>query len=278
VDLIRIKDAHLTYPPTFRRHRDGYDSDDTGLGDGDELSGDEYDDDAQERSTGEGGLTPTVALRGVSLKVKDGEGLALLGRPGCGRSSVLSLMSGVLRPDDGTVQVRGWAGGLPAAGAGFLRYMSVGDNIVRNLVLLGESRARAKSMVPEIAEWIGLEDRTDLRLAKLSRPIIRQLGYAVAFHCEPTVFLADEDISTLPKPVKERGFKRMLEFRESGRALVVASNRREMLRRLCTRGVVLDEGRVVAEGDIEDMLRVLKGVPMREAENEEGSADEPTDD
>jgi ABC-2 type transport system ATP-binding protein len=178
--------------------------------------------------------------------------------------------------------VRGWAGGLPAAGAGFLRYLPVSENIVRNLMLLGESRARAKEKVPEIASWVGLEDRTDLRTAKLSRPVIRQLGYAVAFHCDPTVFLADDDIATLPKPVRDKGLERMAQFRTQGKALVIATNRRAMLTRLCTRGVVLDQGMVVAEGDIEELLAVLKGVPEREpedgAQDEERIEDEPTDD
>jgi ABC-2 type transport system ATP-binding protein len=218
-----------------------------------------------------------VALRGVSLTVQEGDGFALLGRPGAGRSTLLSLMAGLLRPDAGTVRVRGWAGGLPAAGAGFLRYLPVGENITRNLMLLGESHAHAKAMVPEVAEWLGLADRTEVQTRTLPRPVVRQLGYATALHSRPTVFLADEDVATLPKPIRERSLQRLEQFRSQGHALVVATNRRDVLNRLCTRGVVLARGRVVTEGDVEHLLNVLKGVPMPDPDEEE-KADEPTDD
>ena len=279
MDLIRVKDAHFTYPPTFRRHRAGEEGDDM-LGEVDDLTGTEYDEDDDTPGRGASPasrLVPTVALRGVSMRVKEGEGFALVGRPGSGRSTVLSLMAGLLRPDAGTVAVRGWAGGLPGAGAGFLRWLSVQENIVRNLMLLGETHTRAREMVEDVASWLGLEERLETQLRTLPRPVIRQLGYATALHANPTVFLADDDVATLPKPIRERGLQRLEEYRCEGHALVVATNRREVLQRLCTRGVLLDRGVVVAEGEVDHLLSVLKGVPLSE-DGEEETADESSDD
>jgi ABC-2 type transport system ATP-binding protein len=276
VELITVEDAHLTYPPRFRRHQDGVDTEETSDDDG--TGGYEGDDDKQgvdASGGGRGDELPTVALRGVSLTVHAGEGVALLGKPGSGRSTVLSLLSGVLRPDSGRVLVRGQATGLPAAGTGFLGHLPVAENIVRNLQLMGETTHRARELAPTVAEWAGLTPQLQTRTSTLGRPVVRQLGYATALHADPTVFLADDDLVTLPKAFRDKATERLMTFRDATHALVVVANRLELLTKLCTRGLLIDGGRVVSEGSVPEMVETFR--QMRRDESEEAEPDEQPD-
>ena len=277
MELITVEDAHLTYPPRFRRHQDGVDTEDT-TDDADGMGGYEGDDEEEEVDESGGGRgyeLPTVALRGVSLTVHAGEGVALLGKPGSGRTTVLSLLSGVLRPDSGRVLVRGRATGLPAAGTGFLGHLPVAENIVRNLQLMGETPHRARELAPTVAAWAGLAPQLQTRTSTLGRPLVRQLGYATALHADPTVFLADDDIVTLPKAFKDKVAERLLTFRDASHAVVVVANRLELLTKLCSRGLLIDGGRVVGEGTVPEMVETFRA--MRRDESEEAEPDEQPD-
>lgn len=274
MELITVEGAHLTYPPRFLRHRDGADLDfvdvdpdglDAGTGDGDER---------EEDSGRKGAQSPTVALRGMSLTVSAGEGVALVGKLGCGRTSLLSLLSGVLRPDEGTVLVRGRATGLPAAGVGFIGHLSVGENITRNLLLMGESIHRSRELAPVVAEWVGLGNQLATPNSALGRPLVRQLGYATALHAAPTVFLADEDVAFLPKPLREKSIERMLRFRDESHALVVAVNRLELANRLCSRAVLVEGGTATLEGDVTSVIEHFRA---NKDAAEEVNPDEPTE-
>lgn len=272
MELLRLEDVHLTYPPKFKRQGGG--SGDADAGDVDaELTGGEEE---AEETAPEGGRTgpdvATVALRGVSFTVAEGESLALLGRAGSGRTTVLSVISGVLRPDSGRVLIRGFATGVPAAGAGFAGEATVGKNIVRNAILMGTSKARARELVPLVSELAGFADRLDEPLRELTRQETRRLGYAVALHAEPTVFIADEDLVMGPADLKEAALARMERFPGPGRALVVATNRPELVRRLCTRALVLQDGLVEFDGTVDEGLKA-----MRRRKDQGGGPDRPHD-
>ena len=274
MELICVEDAHLTYPPRFLRHRDGSDLDFVDV-DPDGLDAGSGGDEEEEEDTGrKGAQSPTVALRGITLSISAGEGIALVGKLGCGRTSLLSLISGVLRPDEGTVLVRGRATGLPAAGVGFIGHLSVSENVTRNLLLMGEPIQHARELAPVVAEWVGLGNQLATPNSALGRPLVRQLGYATALHAEPTVFLADEDVAFLPKPLREKAIERMLRFRDDSHALVVAVNRLELANRLCSRAVLIEAGTVVMDGDVTSVIERFRA---KKDAAEEVDPDEPTE-
>jgi len=177
----------------------------------------------------------------------------------------------VLRPDSGTVQIRGYATGLTAAGAGAFGDLPVRANIERSLVLMGTRQRRARERVPEVAGLAGLADELDTPLRSLSRQQARLLGYATALHAEPTVFLADENLSQGTKEMRSAAQQLLKAYPDDSHAVLLASNRPAVLRDVCTRAVVLDEGRIAFDGAVDDALLALRGGPPRTEEPETDS-------
>lgn len=259
MELLRVDDVHLTYPPRFRSNQRPPDAVDTG--DSEDAGGDVV-------VSGDPG-EPTPALRGLSLSVSSGESVGLLGQSGSGRTTLLSLIAGVLRPDRGTVHIRGHATGLTATGVGSFGDLDVRRNIERTLVLLGTRHRRAQQLVPEVARLAGLADSLDRPLRDLPRSQARLLAYATALHCEPSVFLADEDLGQGLPEIREAAEQRITSYPDSAHAVVIATNRPAVLRSLCTRAVVLDQGQVAFDGSVDDALRTLRGRPRRTEETAE---------
>jgi ABC-2 type transport system ATP-binding protein len=189
----------------------------------------------------------------------------------------------VLRPDAGSVLVRGYATGLPAASAGFLNFRTLRENLRRNLLLAGTPSARANELVPEVAEWAELTPYLDRRQSTLTRQQVRLAGQAVALHTEPAVFLADEDLAGIPRAFRRKAIERLAAYPDSTHALVVVTNRAELTRRMCTRGVVMNEGKITFDGPLEDGLQHYhrhhrKQPPAQEPQQEPAEPPEDTED
>ena len=265
MELLRVEEVHLTYPPRFRRQDGGsLDSDggDDGLDDGAVEEGEGEAPEVSGRRVGRD--QPTVALRGVSLTVGGGESVGLLGAVGSGRSTLLSLIGGMLRPDEGRVLVRGTVTGLMAGGAGFFGDLSVRKNIVRNAMLMGIPHDRATALAPQIAAFAEMEETLDTPVRELSRMQSRALGYAIALHAEPTVFLGDEELAVGSPAVKQAGLELLAAKASEDHALVIATNKPDLLKRLCSRGVVLDNGTVSFDGPLAEALRFFRRGPRHE--------------
>jgi ABC-2 type transport system ATP-binding protein len=196
----------------------------------------------------------TVALRGVTVSFYSGEGTALLGLPGAGRSTLLHLITGVFRADGGQVLVRGRVSGLIASGAGFTGDWTLRENVVASSILLGEPRERARSQVDSILGFVGMGDRGDQRLRDLGPAETKKLGYSTALHSRPDIFVSDDELVVGGSELREASLARLAEVPASGRTLVVASNSAKLLPLLCTRGVVLEAGRIDFDGDLEGAL------------------------
>jgi ABC-type polysaccharide/polyol phosphate transport system ATPase subunit len=196
-----------------------------------------------------------VALKRLTLTIEAGQGLGVLGKPGSGRTTFLGLVGGLLRPTRGTVLVRGRATGLIGMGAGFTGDLSVRENVLRSGMLLGEPREAMASRVDAILEMADLTEQADLVLRRLNTAQTKKLGWCVALHTEPEVFLADEEVVIGGPSMRDVGLDRLEQVTASGRTLVVATNKGAFLTRLCTRGIVLDEGRLVFDGPIDEALR-----------------------
>jgi ABC-type polysaccharide/polyol phosphate transport system ATPase subunit len=254
VRILKLKDVHLTYPPRFKQHVE-IPSMDVDIDDDQAVP---LDDEPVPERTGPS-TRPTAestkALKGVSLTLSAGESLGVLGRVGSGRSTLLSVISGVLRPDKGKVAIRGFATGLMGAGAGFMPELPVRENIVRNGVLLGLRESRAEELVPQIAAFAGLASFLDRPLRDLSRTHSKRLGYTVALFAEPTIFLGDEQLVVGSPQFRENSLKRLASFPNETRGLIVVSNRAEHLSQLCARAILMDHGVVMFNGSVEAALR-----------------------
>jgi ABC-2 type transport system ATP-binding protein len=214
-----------------------------------------------------GDRADTVALRSVSFDIRQGESVALLGPRDSGRSTLLRLLAGVLRPDEGAIGVHGRVGGSLAAGVGFTPKLLVRHNIVTSAVLLGMSRKDAKARVDEIASLARVEDLLGLQLGNLLGPERRRLAAVIALLSAPDVYLADDSLLVGDKELDEVIKETIRERAEQGGVLVLAGRPKTSgLKKLCSRGIVLDEGIVTFDGPLKEATRAMR-------ENKKGRPD-----
>lgn len=205
------------------------------------------------------------ALDGVSFEVGEGESLAVLGRNGSGKSTTLKLISGVMLPDEGWVRTRGRVAGLLEVGAGFHPDLTGRDNIYLNAAILGMSKAEIDEHYDEIIEFSGIEEQfLDTEVKRYSSGMKSRLGFAVAVHTKLDVLLVDEVLSVGDASFKEKCTNKILEMRDQGKTMFVVSHNANQVRRLCERGVVLDRGRIIFDGPINDALAVLQTEPTEQ--------------
>jgi ABC-2 type transport system ATP-binding protein len=198
-----------------------------------------------------------TALDDVSLTVAQGQSLALMGLNGSGKSTLLKLISGVMRPDRGSVGVRGRVAGLIEVGAGLHPDLTGHENIYLNAAILGMSKAETEARYDAIVEFSGIDRFLGTQVKFYSSGMFMRLGFAVAVHTEPDVFLVDEVLAVGDPPFQEKCVERVQELRDQGRTLVIVSHDMGLLERVCDRGVVLREGCGVFDGGIHEAVDFL---------------------
>lgn len=199
-----------------------------------------------------------TALKNVSLTVDDGEAVALLGLNGSGKSTLLKLISGVMRVDEGSIGVRGRLAGLIEVGAGFHPDLTGRENVFLNGAILGMSERQIKEKFDEIVAFSEIEEFIDTEVKFYSSGMFLRLAFAVAVHTDPDVFLVDEILAVGDEPFQKKCLARIRELRESGKALVIVSHDLNMVAKLCDRGVVLQRGSVIHDGDIHEAVAILR--------------------
>ncbi|MEZ5091567.1 ABC transporter ATP-binding protein [Nocardioides sp.] len=198
------------------------------------------------------------ALDGVSFTIRQGESVGLMGLNGSGKSTLLKIINGVMKPDSGDVLTRGRIAGLIATGAGFHPQLSGRDNIYLNAAILGMSEAETKRKLDDIVEFSELGSHLDGQVGHYSSGQSARLGFAIAIHVDSDIFLADEVLAVGDKPFKKKCLERMQEIRESGRTLVYVSHAAASVRKMCDRVIVLEDGRVGFDGDVDEGIRYVK--------------------
>ncbi|MDO5661983.1 MAG: ABC transporter ATP-binding protein [Brachybacterium sp.] len=190
-----------------------------------------------------------LALDSVDLTVRAGETVGLIGFNGSGKSTLLKTISGVLFPDVGRVMLRGRVAGLIEVGAGFHPDLSGRENVYLNGAILGMSREQIDATFDDIIAFSEIERFIDTDVKYYSSGMFLRLAFSVAVHTEPDIFLVDEILSVGDEPFQKKCLARIRQLQEAGRTMVIVSHELEMLERLCTRIVVLQQGRVIHDGD-----------------------------
>jgi len=197
------------------------------------------------------------ALDDVSFKVEQGEAIGLMGLNGSGKSTLLKHIMGVMRPTSGAIRTRGRLSGLIATGAGFHPEMTGRENIYMNAAILGMSKEETDAKYPEIAEFAELGDRMDTPVGNYSSGMAARLGFSVAVHVDCDVFIADEVLAVGDQPFKRKCIKKMEEIRNSGVTLFYVSHAAMSVRRMCNRVIVLEDGRLGFDGDVDEGIKYL---------------------
>lgn len=214
------------------------------------------------------GRTPHEALRDVSFTLERGQSLGLVGRNGAGKTTTLRLLAGISRPTAGHVRTHGRLASLLNVGAGFHPELTGRDNVLLNGVILGLTRAEVRARYDAIVEFSGLDPIfLDTPVKHYSSGMYARLAFSVAVHVDPDVLLVDEVLSVGDAAFQDRSLRRMLEFRDQGRAAVVfVSHNLAAIELMCERALWLDRGRVAAAGPTSDVLAAYLDAVDDEAE------------
>ncbi|WP_144671019.1 ABC transporter ATP-binding protein [Arthrobacter sp. U41] len=198
------------------------------------------------------------ALKDVSLDVKAGETVALLGFNGSGKSTLLKHISGVMLPDSGTVRTRGRVAGLIEVGAGFHHDLSGRDNVYLNGAILGMTEQEVNDRFDAIVEFAEIGEFIDTEVRFYSSGMYLRLAFSVAVHTDPEVFLIDEILAVGDEPFQRKCIDKIQELAERGKTLVVVSHDLDLVSRICARGVLLQHGNVLFDGPISEAVSRLR--------------------
>jgi lipopolysaccharide transport system ATP-binding protein len=194
------------------------------------------------------------ALRGVNLDVESGTTLGVIGRNGSGKSTLLKLINRVLKPDAGTVTVRGTVASLVELGAGFHPELTGRENVVINGTILGLTKKEIRARFDEIVAFSELANYIDEPVRTYSTGMYLRLGFAVAVHVDPDVLLIDEVLAVGDRPFTQKCMERMTRFKEAGKTIVLVSHDLEAVRSWCEEAVWLDQGMLRERGKPADVV------------------------
>ena len=195
------------------------------------------------------------ALAGVSMTIEDGDRVALIGHNGSGKSTLLKVIAGIYEPIEGRVMVEGAITPLFDMMPGLDPEDSGYENIVTAGLLLGLSREQIESRIPQIEELSELGEYLSLPVRTYSAGMTMRLGFSLVTSVEPSILLMDEGIGAGDARFAERAQQRLNEFIGRSRILVLASHSDPLIRAMCNKAVLMQAGRILAIGPIDDIFK-----------------------
>jgi ABC-type polysaccharide/polyol phosphate transport system ATPase subunit len=202
-----------------------------------------------------GGNNIFTAVRDASIEVKQGEVLGVIGRNGSGKSTILRLMAGVYRPDEGIVKVRGRTQLLAGVHVGLNQHLTGRENVHLYGSILGHKRETIDSMMDDIINFSEIGDFFDQPLRTYSSGMRARLGIAIASAVEPEILLIDEVLGVGDPQFREKSKKRILSLVKSTGTVVLVSHSFGLMREICDRVALVHEGRIHSVGDPTETIR-----------------------
>ena len=199
-----------------------------------------------------------VALSDVSLKVKRGEVVGIVGLNGSGKSTLLKLISGILEPSEGTVRTYGSISPMIELGAGFDMELTARENIFLNGSVMGFSRDFLKSKYDEILDFAELRDFEDVAIKNFSSGMVARLGFAIATLVKPDILIVDEILAVGDFLFQQKCEKRINELMSGGTTVLIVSHSIEQIERLCNRVIWLEHGVTKMIGETQEVCSQYK--------------------
>lgn len=197
-----------------------------------------------------------LALDGVSFSVEKGERLAILGANGAGKSTLLKVIAGVLKATEGDVSHVGNIVPLLELGAGFDHQYSGAENIYLYGSMLGYDKVFIESKYDEIVAFADLGEFINVPVKNYSSGMRARLGFAIATVVEPDILILDEVLSVGDAAFKKKSEKKIMDMFDKGTTVLFVSHNEEQVRKLCTKGIVLDHGKLVFSGTADEATNV----------------------
>ena len=195
------------------------------------------------------------ALDDISLDIRAGSTVGLIGHNGSGKSTLLKSLGGIIEPTSGVIRQRGRVAALLELGAGFHPDLTGRENVYLNAALLGMTRAETALRFDEIVAFSGIEEFIDTQVKFYSSGMYVRLAFAVAIHTEPDVLLVDEVLAVGDEAFQRKCLERIRLFQVEGRTIVLVTHSMGQVLDFCDRAILLDRGKVELDGDPKDAVR-----------------------
>lgn len=200
-----------------------------------------------------------TALDQVTLDVKEGEVVGIVGRNGAGKSTLLRIIAGIYRPDIGSAKTLTHPVLLAGFGVGFNVNLSGRENAYLYGSILGHPRHVIHELLDGIIEFSGLERFIDQPLRTYSSGMRARLGFSVATAVQPDILLLDEALGVGDEEFRKRSSERIREMLKEAHTVVIASHSFQILEQVCTRAILVDEGKITYRGTLANVARVYRG-------------------
>lgn len=203
---------------------------------------------------------PFNALNDVSFQVNKGELLGIVGLNGSGKSTMLKVIAGIMKPTEGTTEVYGSVSPLIELGAGFDPDLTGRENVFLNGSVLGYSREFMQSKFDEIVEFAELEDFIDMQIKNYSSGMTARLGFAVATVVQPQILICDEVLAVGDFKFQQKCEERIKTLMSGDTTVILVSHNNDQIRKLCSRAIWLDHGHVMMIGDADEVVDAYEAI------------------
>lgn len=198
------------------------------------------------------------ALRDINFEVEKGDRLGIMGLNGAGKSTLLKVVSGVLKATEGSVTTNGKIAPLLELGAGFDRQYTGAENIYLYGAMLGYSKEFLEERYDEIVAFSELGSFIDVPVKNYSSGMRARLGFSVATIVEPDILILDEVLSVGDAKFRKKCEARIQSMFDKGVTVIFVSHSTSQVLRMCNKGILLEQGRLIAKGDVEDVVSVYE--------------------
>lgn len=207
------------------------------------------------------------ALNGVSFDVKKGEKVGIIGKNGAGKSTLLKVISRITEPTDGKIEFYGKISSMLEVGTGFNSELTGRENIYLNGAILGMTRAEIDEKFDSIVEFSEVGKFIDTPVKRYSSGMFVRLAFAVASNLEPDILIVDEVLAVGDTRFQKKCINKMKSIAESGKTILFVSHQMNTIRQFCDRVIVLKEGQVIYDGDVEGGIRIYNSEAYAEKLN-----------
>lgn len=196
------------------------------------------------------------ALDDISFEINQGERVGIIGRNGAGKSTLLKVLSRIVTPTSGRVEITGRVASLLEVGTGFHPELSGRENIFLNGSILGMSRKEIQAKFDEIVDFAEVEKFLDTPVKRYSSGMYVRLAFAVAAHLEPDIFIVDEVLAVGDAAFQKKCLGKMNDVTGQGRTVLFVSHNMGQIKALCEKTIVLNKGKIIFNGDINEGVSV----------------------
>lgn len=198
------------------------------------------------------------ALRNNSFEIKEGEVVGIIGHNGAGKSTLCKLMTNILTPDEGKLQLQGKTTSLLGYGTGFNTQLTGKDNVYLNGLLLGIPKWQIDKDYEQIVDFSGIRRAIDKPVKNYSSGMQARLGFSIAATLKPDIFILDEALSTGDIEFKQKASEKIQEMIEMAKAVIIVSHSMSFVEKICTRAIWMEQGKVHFDGDPEEAVALYK--------------------